>query len=113
MRDNRDKLREELVRAEEDEELLSQQLSERRRKVLRLRKQLRQAERRTEKAMDKELEDIEAEEVFENPVEEEGVEAALRPEFVDILEMDPNDWAVIDGVAPFWEVPNPQPEAAL
>ena len=103
LRDVRDRLRDELIAAEEEEEVLALKVAENRRKIIRLRKQARLAERRTETAMDKELEDIESSEAAEEALQalDSGVVAEQRPEFVDILEMPPETWAVIDGLDPF------------
>ena len=117
IRDGRDKLRRELERAEEREVELMGQLFEHRARTLRLRKQLRQAENRTDKAVAEELEGIEEAERVEAeflPAASAEVEVEDRPFFHDILEMPPEDWLAIDGDMPFpFEIPNSQPEAAF
>nr|OQO16470.1 hypothetical protein B0A51_17575 [Rachicladosporium sp. CCFEE 5018] len=78
-----------------------QQLAERRMRKIRLRKQLRLAERRTETAVADELDRLEAE---DPPVDEEdsadvGVEVAEHPfAFHSILELPVSEWGAFDGV---------------
>ncbi|KAI4209326.1 MAG: hypothetical protein L6R36_009538 [Xanthoria steineri] len=113
LRDGRDQLRLDLERAEEKEAELLQQLLSHKARTVRLRKQLRQAERRTDVAVAREVEDLEeadrVEEAFLG-LEEPGVEAADRPFFHDILEMPPSDWANIDGLENFpWQFPESPP----
>lgn len=110
VRDVRDRLRLELQRHEEQEMELMQRIFDHRRRTLRLRKELRQAESRTETAAEKELEALEEADRVEadafGPVAEapEGVEVASRDFVHGILEMSPIDWSVIDGDNPFGEV---------
>lgn len=117
LRDGRDQLRLDLERAEEKEAELLQQLLEHRARTIRLRKQLRQAERRTDAAVAREVEDIEEAERVEEAfldLGESGVEVEERPFFHDILEMAPTDWASIDGLQSFpWQIPESPPIAAL
>lgn len=103
LRDVRDQLRLDIEKIEEEEIKLKM------RKV-RLRKQLRLAERRTDDAVAEELDDLEeaeaAETQFLSLETESGVEASesVFP-FSDVLEMPPVDWALISGVSdPFWEM---------
>ena len=106
-------MRFELEQAEEAEERTTYELSERRRKVIRLRKQLRQAEQKTEKALNKELEDIESAKIVKAVgAAEAGVKAETRPFFSDVLEMPLDAWASIDSWD-FLEIPNLQPKALL
>ena len=90
-----------------------QELLSHRAKTIRLRKQLRQAERRTDRAMSREEEELFAD--LPGLAEEEaGVEAVERPPFVEIPEMPLDDWVSIDGLDNFpWDIPNSQPQAAL
>ena len=117
LRDSRDQVRMDLEKAEEREAELMQQLLTHRARIIRLRKQLRQAERRTERAVAEELEDIEEAERVEASVlsgPEPGVLAEERPFFHDIIEMPTEHWASLDGLLGFpFEVPSSQPEAVL
>lgn len=117
LRDSRDQMRIDLEKAEEREAELMQQLLTHRARTIRLRKQLRQAERRTERAVAEELDDIEEAERVEASVlfdSEPGVVAEERSFFHDIIEMPPEDWASLDGLLDFpLEVPSSQPEAVL
>lgn len=102
--DARDALRRDIEKVEEEEieimqkqSKLLQELTARRMKKIRLRKQLRLSESRANSAVAKELEDLEAEDALEQallPSEEPfGVEAAEQPfAFHSILEMPPNSW---------------------
>ena len=125
VRDGRDRLRKDLERVEEREVELMRQLFEHRARALRLRKQLRLAERRTDEAVVNELDSLEELEEAER-VEAERVEASYLPEeeeptvvveehsfFTDMLRMDPGDWAVIDGLDPFLNLPGPSGDASL
>ena len=93
LRDSREDAKKELERAEEKEAELMQQLLTQRAKTIRLRKQLRLTESRTEKAVAQELEDQEAVDALEDllvPDEGLGVEVVPQPfVFHDILEMAP------------------------
>ena len=130
VRDGRDRLRKDLERVEEREVELMRQLFEHRARTLRLRKQLRLAERRTDEAVASELDSLEvleeAERVEAERVEAERVGASNLPEeeeptvvveehsfFNDMLEMGPRDWAVIDGLDPFLNLPGPSGDASL
>lgn len=117
MRDGRELLRRDLERAEEKEAELLQQLLDHRARTIRLRKQLRQAENRTDKAVAQELDDVEEAERVESAflgLEEPGVLVEERPFFHDVLEMVPGDWASIDGLQGFpWQIPSSQPEIPL
>lgn len=111
LRDSREDAKKELERAEEKEAELMQQLLTQRARTIRLRKQLRLAESRTEKAVAQELDDQEAVDALENlfvPDEGLGVEAASQPfVFHDVLEMAPQDWGALDRLpSDFWEIPN-------
>jgi len=66
LRDGREKLRAELEAAEEREAEMMHKLFKHRSKTLRLRNQLRQAEKRTDYAVAKELEELEGAEAVEN-----------------------------------------------
>ena len=125
VRDGRDGLRKDLERVEEREVELMRQLFEHRARTLRLRKQLRLAERRTDEAVASELDSLEVLEEAER-VEAERVGASNLPEeeeptvvveehsfFNDMLEMGPRDWAVIDGLDPFLNLPGPSGDASL
>jgi hypothetical protein len=102
--DARDALRRDIEKIEEEEiEILQKQskllqdLTARRMKKIRLRKQLRLSESRANAAVAKELEELEAEDALEQallPAEEAfGVEAAEQPfAFHGILEMPPASW---------------------
>jgi hypothetical protein len=102
--DARDALRRDIEKIEEEEiEILQkqskllQELTARRMKKIRLRKQLRLSESRADSAVAKELDDLEAEDALEQallPSEEPfGVEAAEQPfAFHSILEMPPASW---------------------
>lgn len=109
LRDARDSLRRDIEKIEEEEVELLQKLASRRAKKIRLRKQLRLSERRTEEAVAQELEDLEAAEAIEDqflppedPVDTSGVEVLESPFlFHDILEMPPSDWdQLLAGVQP-------------
>ena len=116
LRDGREKLRAELEAAEEREAEMMHKLFEHRSKTLRLRKQLRQAEKRTDHAVAKELEELEGAEAVENefldptpsssvvapsdPWHEflHGAEAEPQPvPFWDVVEMPPGDWDLLLG----------------
>lgn len=102
--DARDALRRDIEKVEEEEiEILQkqskllQELTARRMKKVRLRKQLRLSESRANAAVAKELEELEAEDALEQsllPSEEPfGVEVAEQPfAFHSILEMPPDSW---------------------
>ncbi|KAK6388365.1 hypothetical protein LTR95_019734, partial [Oleoguttula sp. CCFEE 5521] len=100
LRDTRDRLRRDIDKLEEEEVVLLQRLADRRAKKIRLRKQIRLSERRTDDAVAKELDELEAAEAVENeflpevePIAEVGVEAVELPfGFHDILEMPPSAW---------------------
>jgi hypothetical protein len=103
-RDTRERLRKEIEDADEDEiKLLMEQqeilrkLSAHKAKKIRLKKQLRLAENRTESAVAKELEDLEAAEAVEEeflPLESEsgGVELSEEAGPSDIWNLTPSDW---------------------
>lgn len=101
--DARDALRRDIEKVEEEEvEILQkqskllQELTARRMKKIRLRKQLRLSETRADSAVAKELEDLEAEDALEQALlsseEPFGVEVAEQPFFHSILEMPPASW---------------------
>jgi hypothetical protein len=97
LRDARDALRRDIERIEEEEVHLLQELTARRMKKIRLRKQLRLSEDRTNAAASKELAELDALDAAERsflPVEEElGIEIPEYPfEFHGILEMPPASW---------------------
>jgi hypothetical protein len=110
LRDAREKLRRDIESLEEEEVVILQRLSqdqqrlaEKRMKKIRLRKQLRQAERRTDSAAVSALDELEMEEppsvvpdLFDvSP----GVELADNSFLQDILEMPVQDWGTLTGVA--------------
>lgn len=103
LRDVRDQLRLDIEKIEEEEIRLKM------RKV-RLRKQLRLAERRTDDAVAEELDELEEAEAVEAQFlsleAASGVEVADNPfAFSDVLEMPTGDWDLIGGVSdPFWEI---------
>lgn len=98
LRDARDALRRGIEKIEEEEVELLQKLTARRMKKIRLRKQLRLSEHRTDTAtVAQELEDLEAAEAIEKtflpPGESLGVEVPDNPfDFHGILEMPPASW---------------------
>ena len=63
--------------------------------------------------MDDELLDIELQEAAEALLPESGVVAEDPSGYSDVLSMFPNDWALIDGVDGFPEIPSSQPEVSL
>lgn len=106
LRDARDALRRDIEKIEEEEIELLQKLTARRMKKVRLRKQLRLSENRTDTAVAQELEDLENAEAIERaflPQDEEfGIEIPDQPfAFGGILEMPTESWEEL------W-----QPEAA-
>ena len=117
VRDSRDRLRKDLDRAEEREVELTRQLCEHRVRTLRLRKQLRLAERRTDKAVADELEELEAterEETLYLPEDEPTVFEEEQFCFNDILEMGAGDLAsIIDDLDPLLDFPNPSALTSL
>lgn len=104
VRDTRDRLRRDLERVEEEETELLHRLAARRARKVRLRKQIRLAERRTDDAVAEELRDLESAEAVEETVlgpAPEGVEIEEYPFSVHgILEMPPADWASLFGEDP-------------
>lgn len=97
LRDARDALRRDIEKVEEEEVNLLQELTARRMKKLRLRKQLRFSEERTNAAVSKELEELDAldaaEQAFLPQEQELGVEIPENPfPFHGILEMPPTAW---------------------
>jgi hypothetical protein len=104
LRDARDALRRDIEKIEEEEidilqkqSKLLQELTARRMKKVRLRKQLRLSENRTDAAVAQELEALEAEDALEQSLlpsqETFGVEAAEQPfAFHGVLEMPPTAW---------------------
>lgn len=97
LRDARDALRRDIEKIEEEEVELLQKLTARRMKKIRLRKQLRLPEHRTDTAVAQELEDLEAAEAVEKtflpPGENLGVEVRDNPfDCHGILEMPPAYW---------------------
>lgn len=118
LRDLREKLRRDIESLEEEEVEIMQKLQDRRMKKIRLRKQLRLAERRTDDAIGEALDILESE---EPPAEEElsaevGVEISEYPfEFHSILEMPPDDWAALAGFSNFAALGSPSgpPETVL
>jgi hypothetical protein len=106
LRDARDALRRDIEKIEEEEIELLQKLTARRMKKVRLRKQLRLSENRTDTAVAQELEDLENAEAIERaflPQDEEfGIEIPDQSfAFSSILEMPTECWEEL------W-----QPEAA-
>ena len=105
-REAREKLRREVERIEEEEVSLLHKLADRRQKKIRLRKQLRLAERRTEDAVGVALDALEETDIVAEsllPSLDEGVEAiAPVPSFHDILELSPTDWLQMSGLPPDW-----------
>lgn len=97
LREVREQLRLDIERIEEEEIKLKM------RKV-RLRKQLRLAERRTDDAVAEELDELEEAEAVEDRFlsaeTTSGVEVTENPfAFSDVLEMPPEDWAIIGGAS--------------
>jgi len=118
LRNSRNELRSQLEKSEERVAELLQQLAAQQAKSVRLRKQLKQAESRTDVAVAQELDELEAVEDLEAallvPGEGEGVEASSRAFFHDLLEMTPQDWGSLEGILPGdWEIPQSPPEAVL
>jgi hypothetical protein len=102
--DARDALRRDIEKIEEEEvdilqkqSKLLQELTARRMKKIRLRKQLRLSEARADTAVAKELEELETDDALEHALlsseEPFGVEAAEQPfSFHSVLEMPPTSW---------------------
>lgn len=111
LRDARDALRRDIEKVEEEEIHLLQELTARRMKKIRLRKQLRLSEDRTNAAAAKELEELDALDAAERsflPLEEEfGIEIPEQPfQFHSLLEMPPTSWDDI------WQAPPSQDNLA-
>lgn len=103
LRDTRDKLRHEIEKIEEEEVELMHKLAARRSKKIRLRKQLRLSERRTDDAVAQELEELEAAEDAENELLGLDLGPLVEvPElpfsFHGILEMSPQGWGSLEGI---------------
>jgi hypothetical protein len=110
LRNTRNKLRRELEELEEEEIVLLKQLADRRMKKVRLRKQLRLAENRTDDAIGEELDALEQADEVEAaflPSLGETVEVAEAPyQFHDVLDMSPDAWAQLVAVPDdFWNNP--------
>jgi hypothetical protein len=107
IRDSRNALRLQLEESEEKEIELMHQLAVHRSRTLRLRKQLRQAENRTDTAVAAELDALDEVEGLEAMMESSGsplgVEVAEQPSFHGILDMPVSQWEAIDGLPDdFW-----------
>jgi hypothetical protein len=119
LRGLREDLRSQLERSEERVAELMQQLSAQQAKSVRLRKQVRLAETRTDKAVAQELDDLETvedlEEALRVPGEGVGAEAAGQPfAFHGIVEMPPGDWGLLEDIPlDAWEIPHSPPQSVL
>lgn len=108
----RERLQKELEAVEVEEVELLQRLVGRRQKKIRLRKQLRLAERKTDDAVAKEVEDADTADAVEDILfgSEEGIEIPPLPSFHDNVEKGIDEWSSFFPLDwPVQEVPESPP----